>query len=151
MKLFGVKFLERKEIGARPEVLMVRYILVRFPWFGIFVHHFLRGDYDRALHDHPWPFVALVLKGGYVEQHDQTVYGEKTLVCHEPGSVLVRSAEWRHRVLLGEGCTSWSLVLVGRRQREWGFFTSTGWCLWRKFNPYKNVCEENEGREGDGD
>jgi hypothetical protein len=26
-----------------------------------------RSDYDREGHDHPWPFVSFVLKGGYWE------------------------------------------------------------------------------------
>lgn len=151
MKIFGVKFCERKEIGARPEVLMIRYILFRCPWFGIFVHHFLRSDYDRALHDHPWSFVAWVVKGGYLEEHDQTITGQRVRKIVPPGSILVRPAEWRHRVLLPLGCTSWSIVIVGRRERIWGFFTPKKWCPWYKFNPYRNICEENTVIPGDGD
>ena len=151
MKIFGVRFCERKEIGARPEVLMIRYILFRCAGFGIFVHHFLRSDYDRALHDHPWPFVAVVLKGGYWEQHDQTLSGANTYVYHRPGSVLVRPAEWRHRVLLTGGRTSWSLVFVGRRSRVWDFFTPKGWCPWNRFDPYKNICGEDQTLKGEGE
>lgn len=143
MKLFGARFFERKLVGARPEVLMVRYIIFRCASWGLFVHHFLRSDYDRSLHDHPWPFLAVVVKGGYLEEHDQTIDGDKTRVWHKPGSVLLRPAEWRHRVLLSPGRTSWSVVVVGRRARNWGFFTPGGWCPWQRFNPYKNICEDS--------
>lgn len=34
---------------------------------SIRVHHILRSDDDRAYHDHPWPFVTVILKGGYYE------------------------------------------------------------------------------------
>jgi hypothetical protein len=34
------------------------------------------------------------------------------------------------------------LVIVGRRQRRWGFFLSDGWCWWRKHNPHLGICEE---------
>ena len=36
-----------------------------FP-FNIFVHKFLKSDRDH-LHDHPWPYFTLILKGGYYE------------------------------------------------------------------------------------
>lgn len=31
------------------------------------VHHVLRSDHDRALHDHPWHNASIVLSGGYWE------------------------------------------------------------------------------------
>ena len=31
------------------------------------VHHILRSDLDRALHDHPWDNASVLLKGGYWE------------------------------------------------------------------------------------
>jgi hypothetical protein len=40
--------------GRKP--LMIRYILLSTPWFGVYLHHLLRSDYDRAFHDHPWGF-----------------------------------------------------------------------------------------------
>jgi len=136
MKLF------KKSVIGLGSPLMIRYVLFRCAAFGIYVHHFLRSDYDRALHDHPWPYVALILKGGYWEEHDQTLDGAKTRVWYGPRRVLVRQAEWRHRVILPDGQTSWSVVLVGRRQRRWGFWLPTGWCWWRQHNPYANLCEE---------
>ena len=36
----------------------------------IYLHHFLRSDHDRALHDHPWNFVSIILRGGYWEFAD---------------------------------------------------------------------------------
>jgi len=121
---------------------MIRYVLFRCAAFGVYLHHFMRSDYDRALHDHPWPFVALILKGGYIEEHDQTITGLKRAYPRQPGEVLLRPAEWRHRIVLPDGRTSWSLVIVGRRQRRWGFFLPDGWCWWRKHNPKLNICED---------
>ena len=136
-------FLKRKLIGNADSPLMIRYILFRFKSWGIFVHHFLSSDHDRALHDHPWPFIAIILKGGYLEVHDQTKDGQQVVAERHPGQVLLRPAEWRHRVVLPAGRTSWSVVLVGRRARWWGFFTPTGWCHWRKYNPDKGICGED--------
>src|SRR5574341_215024 len=32
------------------------------------IHHILRSDRGRDAHDHPWPFVTLILRGGYWEE-----------------------------------------------------------------------------------
>ena len=137
-----MKVLSKTIIGGTSDPLMIRYVIVGFRSWGLYVHKFLRSDHDRALHDHPWPFVALILKGGYVEAHDQTIDG--TLACEMrfPGDVLVRAAEWRHRVILPKGEASWSLVIVGRRQRRWGFFLPNGWCHWRQYNYQNAICED---------
>lgn len=129
--------------------LLVRYILFRCAAFGFYLHHLVRSDHDRALHDHPWPFVSIVLRGGYTEIHDQTLDGASTTLWHRPGSVLVRPAEWRHRFALTK--PAWTLVIVGRRSRRWGFFVPqaspahsprTKWCWWRQYNPNLGICED---------
>jgi hypothetical protein len=41
----------------------------RFP-FNVFVHKFLKSD-TEDVHDHPWPFLTVILKGGYWEWRPQ--------------------------------------------------------------------------------
>lgn len=143
MQFGSFEILGRKFIGPREHPLLIRYIFFRFKAFGVYLHHLKRSDFDRALHDHPWPFVSIMLKNGYVEEHDQTVDGTKVQVRHVAGNVILRPAEWRHRVIVDEGHTAWTLVLVGRRARKWGFHLPDGWCWWRKHNPMLNICEDN--------
>lgn len=151
MKFGALHFFERKHIGGTKEdVLMLRYVLFRCPAFGIYLHKFIRSDYDRALHDHPWPFLSVVLTTGYTEIHDQTIDGKPVAVFQKPGRVLLRPAEWRHRVVLGDR-PAWTLVIVGRRARRWGFFLPAGWCWWRQHNPEKNICEDAIIWEGGSD
>lgn len=160
-----MKFFTRTVIGAaRPGVdeppLMIRYVIFRCAAFGIYLHHFCRSDHDRALHDHPWPYVAIILKGGYWEVHDQDRAGQ-VVEWRGPGSVLLRPAQWRHRIALpvfgfqDDGRQiqqpSWSLVFVGRRAQRWGFFTPQGWCWWRKYDPWKAICEDGVLFEGGED
>lgn len=142
MKLGKLALFEKKVIGDGPVPLLVRYVLFRLPSIGVYLHKLCRSDHDRALHDHPWPFISVILRHGYTEVHDQTIDGKTAMVYHKPGTVLVRPAEWRHRVIIGHGCPAWTLVIVGRRTRKWGFFTSTGWCWWRKYNYEKAICED---------
>jgi hypothetical protein len=131
----------KKSIIGEGTPLLIRYVLFRLPAFGVYLHKLCRSDYDRALHDHPWPFVSIVLRRGYTEVHDQTVDGTKVHVFHKPGSVLLRPAEWRHRVIVGAR-PAWTLVLVGRRQRRWGFWLPDGWCWWRRHNSFSGTCED---------
>lgn len=53
---------------------MHRYYLLEWPW-RIRIHEILRSDEDRDMHDHPYDFVSIMLKGGYIEtahmSHDE--------------------------------------------------------------------------------
>lgn len=141
MKLFGTRWFERRRyIGGQVNPLVIRWILFRIPAFGIMLHKLCRSDYDRALHNHPWPFVTIILRGGYTEVHDQTNDRQETREWRGPGSVLLRPGQWRHRVEMNR--PAWSLVITGRRFQQWGFFLPEGWCWWRRHNPELNICED---------
>lgn len=171
MRIGSWKFFTKTTIGGKTDPLMMRYVLFRCEAFGIYVHQFLRSDHDRAFHDHPWPFVAIILKGGYWEHHDQTTDGKPVLAYRRPGDVLVRPAEWRHRVQLvhrnplhdhSEVIHSWSLCIAGRRCRPWGFFVKwfsagpnleaverTTWCPWKRYDTARGVCVDFDIYEGE--
>lgn len=131
MKLFRKRVITDND----GEPYIVRYILFRVPWFGIFLHHIMRSDYDRALHDHPWGFISIILTGAYKEHTPQGVQE------YRRGAILFRPAKWLHRLELSE--PMWSLVIVGRKARKWGFMVDQSWCWWRKYNTVKGICEED--------
>lgn len=55
-------------IGRPEDPYLLRWFLVpRNRFLNVYLHKFLRDDDDRALHDHPWWFVSVVLKGTYRE------------------------------------------------------------------------------------
>ncbi len=111
-------------------------------WPGLRVHKIVRSDEDRALHDHPFDFVSIIMKGGYWEH---TADGRRT--WYGPGSVLSREAETLHRLELKRDCDvgrphspcdgdeipTWTFVIRGRHRREWGFKTVAGWVHNRLF------------------
>lgn len=142
MKIFSVRLYEKQVIGGSENPLLVRWILMRFKAWGIYIHKLCRSDYDRALHDHPWPFVSVVLRGGYWEIHDQTVNRKESAFWRGPREVMLRPAEWRHRVEIRDGIPAWTLVIVGRRAKRWGFYLPEGWCWWRKHDADNGICEE---------
>ena len=107
----------------------------RFP-FNIFLHKFLKSDPDDV-HDHPWPYATLVLKGGYWEwiPHFDTV-GRKTgeyQVWRGPGHFRVSSANSYHRIELDPDITAWTLFMPGPKQRDWGFLVRNKWIQWEQY------------------
>lgn len=93
----------------------------RTSWLGfnIYLHHIWRSDIERDLHDHPWSFISLILTGRYEEvtPADCRVFSA--------GSILLRPAEWQHRLVLSR--PMWTLVFSFKKRRSWGFHTDLGW------------------------
>lgn len=137
MRLGKWKLFETTYVGSEEDPLIIRYQLFRCPLFGIWIHKMLKSDHDRALHDHPWSFISIILKGGYRELTDMGI------LEHKAGTILLRPAEWRHRVILEPGQISWNLILVSKRRRLWGFWPNNTWCWWRKYDTSTGICEED--------
>jgi hypothetical protein len=101
----------------------------RFP-FNVFLHKFLKGDPDDV-HDHPWPYATLILKGGYYEwlpQFDSK--GNKIAemcVWRGPGSFRICRANSYHRIELDPSVTAWTLFMPGPKKRDWGFLVNNKW------------------------
>ena len=107
----------------------------QFP-FNVFLHKFLKSDPDDV-HDHPWPYATLILKGGYWEwiPHFDTV-GRKTgeyQVWRGPGHFRVSSANSYHRIELDPDITAWTLFMPGPKQRDWGFLVKNKWIQWEQY------------------
>ena len=99
------------------------------PYFNIYLHKFhASDDTSVGMHDHPWNFLSIVLKGCYREMIRYKPGGFDNVVSRRWLSVAFRRAESAHYVLLepGKG-TTWSLLFTGRRRRIWGFYTPSGW------------------------
>jgi hypothetical protein len=45
------------------------WVIPRNKFFNIYLHHFLHSDDDRALHDHPWWNVSILLRSGSYVEH----------------------------------------------------------------------------------
>lgn len=111
------------------------YVFPKNRWFKVYVHRFLRSDEDRALHDHPWDFVSVILRGRYIEHREQG----STLRL--PFSVAYRPAETRHRVQLYRNLVTGiedpclTLIVTGPKVREWGFWCAERFVHWRQWGP----------------
>lgn len=117
---------------GEPAYLKRWWIVPRNEWQNTYLHLILRDDDDRALHDHPWENVSLVISGRYRE-----ITPEGTFI-REPGALIRRPATALHRLELiyGEPCVS--LFFTGPKVREWGFACPQGWRHWRDFTGGEN-------------
>ena len=149
-----IKFFKRKPDFLVGDYLQRWYIIPRNRYFNIYLHKFIGDDEDRALHDHPWRSLSIILKGKYIE-HRQG---------HEPRvfkrwSVIYRAAEYTHRIELfnrrwGKNFNYammpykkpvWTLFITGRKIRDWGFHCPKGWRRWQDF-----VSSADHGKIGRG-
>lgn len=124
---------------------MARYWLIPYNRFGISarVHHILRSDEDRHLHDHPWWSVSIILRGGYFEKLPTTCgycglegcdRAGSRKVWRGPGSVVFRRARDWHQLELDADYLNdwrrecWTLFVTGPKRKDhdpehacWGF------------------------------
>lgn len=130
------QFLKRFDINdAKGRLYLRRWYLLQMPWFGIYLHKIAQPDKDPDMHDHPWSFVSLVLLGGYEEQLSVGPAAVRLWVPRKRGwlSLAFRRATDVHRIRELWRVPTWTLVLVGRRVREWGFQTDRGFVPWRDY------------------
>lgn len=105
---------------------LVRWRIIQTPWFGIYFHIIKDIDPNQMFHNHPWNFMSIVLKGGYIErfakdQSDAQIYegsrwGWKRFSYHT-----MHVSEYHYITdIIGPEC--WTLLFTGRRQNDpWDF------------------------------
>ena len=112
-----------------------------FP-FNVTLHKIIRSD-DPIMHDHPWPYMTIVLKGGYWEHTPIFDKDDKVLTEFQtwrgPGSIIKRGANEYHWLELDPSVgPATTLFFMGRQQRDWGFLVKTkrGVHRWIKWTTY---------------
>jgi len=148
MKLYK----ERRDImKSESNIYLRRWYIFDCRWFGLKLHKIMLSDHD-CVHDHPWDFISIILKGGYVEHTEiektnnlsaeyliskhgyeeyKKLYCKKVSKIYHPGQILFRRAEHRHKLEIHQPC--WTFVITLKRRRKWGFWTKTGWVHWKNF------------------
>jgi hypothetical protein len=110
----------RSDIGN----YMHRWIF-KHPFGTIRLHHILKSDNLRDLHDHPFDFISLLLTGGYRE------YTTTGINEWRRGSVVIRNAWDLHALSLEKPV--WTLVFSSNYYRMWGFQTKNGWVPYTEY------------------
>lgn len=142
-------------IGSVNDPYLLRWwIIPRNRFFNLYLHNVRRDDEDRALHDHPWWNVSIVLKGTLAE-----VRPEKPIRVLARFRPYFRAPTQLHRLVVGS-CRDaaddipfpknvWTLFITGPRLRDWGFqcpedSPAGGWRSWQDF------VGDNPGEVGRG-
>jgi hypothetical protein len=125
-----------KEVNGEKVCYLRRFYLIETRPFKLYLHIIKRSDDDPDPHDHPWDFTTLILKNGYIdESYVLNPWGRDNSDKDELSflSVRHRKAEHVHQVKLKEGRPAWTLVVLGKYRRKWGFVTKDRWVLWREY------------------
>lgn len=133
-------YVPRVSDGAA-ELFVSRLRLVQTPWFGVYVHVIHRPDVDPDPHDHPWPFVSVVLSGWYLEElSDTPAWYDGSLLAsprgwrvHKPLRPRIMRRRRAHRIIDTHGGPVWTLCVIGRDRGDWSFWTPEGRVPWREY------------------
>jgi hypothetical protein len=137
-RIFG----QAEEINGRercPTYLYRWTMLSRKGKFSVYLHHFVGDDWSRDLHDHPKRFISIGLWGWYIEE---TPYmgnpdGEwaklgHVLTTYRAPWIRTFPATHIHRLSVpSKNC--WTLVIVLKPVREWGFWHLGQFMPWRRY------------------
>ncbi len=140
--------LDREESSPylhRYYLLSSRWLAPIFPKlsYRLVLHKCVRSDAD-GLHDHPWPWKSKILEGGYWETLPVRNWADPDFELDRRTQRVWRGPEdgWRsckstdfHRLELPhEGAVSWSLFLMGPKEKDWGFQDRYGqWIQWEEY------------------
>ena len=165
------------KIKRKPDVIigqpgvpyMLRWFIIpRNKYFNIYLHKFLHDDEDRALHDHPWVSLSIILRGKYIEHmpggkikirrrghfvlrratHAHRVELFKDTVIGFSGTQAIEGTDTRAMKIYEKGKMPrrvWTLFITGPKIRDWGFHCPQGWRRWQDF-----VNPNNHGEIGKG-
>jgi hypothetical protein len=138
-RLFGTA----EEINGRHRCPTYLYRWTLFAWrghFSIYLHHFVGDDWSRDLHDHPKRFISIGLWGWYLEDTPDPRFGEKQGGGWRTTMTKMYSAPWIrsfpathiHRLRVpSKNC--WTLVIVLKPVRDWGFWHDGKFMQWRSY------------------
>ena len=130
---------KREDLGDPAGGLyMERWVIAKLWGCALYLHRYERSDWSRDLHDHPRSFWTIPLVGGYWNETEMrgevrsAGWREKRLVRWP--FPRFRRARHSHRVQLDRRWPHpWTLVLMLRKQREWGFWSDDGWVRWDEY------------------
>lgn len=150
-------------LGRRPDFviggmwnpyLLRWFVIPRNKVFNVYLHCILRSDDDRALHDHPWWNLSIILRGSYREITPDFSLAPTPYVrvsdlptCERilrAGSMKLRAPKTSHRLEVVDGPV-WTLFITGPRLRAWGFHCPQGWKHWRLFTNPKDSGQVGPG------
>lgn len=114
----------------------------RFAWLpSVRIHHIMREDQDRDLHDHPWNARTIVLKGWYLEE--LPLHRQNGSPCADNRSRVHRARgagqtgrllfQQYHRIAQISPGGAWTLFITWQYRGNWGFLVDGVKVPWRTY------------------
>lgn len=129
-------------VGTEADPYMLRwYAIPRNKLFNIYLHEFVRSNDPRALHDHPWVNLSIIVQGCYVE-HTIAAGGIHRRIEYSAGTLRLRSPFFAHRVEIAPGTRPRTIFITGPVLRQWGFHCRLGW---RSFKDFVRIVPGPDG------
>lgn len=122
-----------KEIKSKSGKLHFRrWEILKTKWFSIWIHGIYAADQDKHLHNHPWDFKSIVLKGSYVEKT------ESGFVRQYSGKINIRNGANFHKILRLTSPAVYTLFIVTPPKRTWGYKVGDKFIENEKYREMKN-------------
>lgn len=103
-----------KEYNSIPGFLL-RYTILKFSKLHIRIHKILTPDKTHFLHNHPFNYISIIIKGSYVEQ--LLVNDELKTIKHNTGSIIIRKYNQYHRITEVDNCQT--LFFAWKKNINW--------------------------------
>ncbi|OEC62122.1 hypothetical protein A7D21_26830 [Pseudomonas sp. AP19] len=118
------------------------------PW-SFRVHHIMRPDEDRDLHDHPWNARTIILRGSYVESRfaderskhrliDCQTGEAHTLITRRTGDTARLNHGEYHRIASVSAGGVVTLFITSKWRGDWGFLVNGVKVPWRTYTGTDN-------------
>lgn len=141
-----------KEISSKTgELHFKRWAILETKWFNIYLHKIYKSDEDKHPHNHPWNFWSLILWGSYKEElwtYDGFDYIHtltRTVEQRKWLSLAKRETYQYHKITLTKPVLT--LVITGKRRKEWGYLKDNKFCDNEEYRRQKNYEETINKRE----
>ncbi|WP_439870166.1 hypothetical protein ACTACT_06570 [Pseudomonas syringae] len=113
---------------------------IRWCSWSIRVHHIMRPDADRDLHDHPWNALTVILRGWYTEQRlldvgipPGTAMEVTEYINRMPGDTAQLNHGEYHRIDKVSPGGVYTLFITSRWKGDWGFLVNGVKVAWREY------------------
>ena len=114
-----------RKVVVGEDYLIRWWVIPRNRFCNVYVHKFIGDDKSLHVHDHPWWFCSVLLKGSLAETEltDDNCYVTTRIWKFLPRFY---PATFKHRILLMGDKPAWTIVVTGPRRRIWGFHNRQG-------------------------
>ena len=97
-----------------------RWEIISTRWFSIYIHGIYAADEDLHLHNHPWNYCSIILKGSFVEEQ-KTKEGKIVFNQLRFLDCVTRNKKYYHKIRSLITPEVYTLFIVTKDTDEWGY------------------------------